>query len=65
MIVAWIEKNLQNTSDPKQHGKALKRQLKDYWRYRVGNYRIPADINQDEVKIIVINVGHREDIYKQ
>lgn len=63
MIIAWIEKNLQNTSNPKRHGKALKGQLKEYWRYRVGNYRILADINQDEVKIIVINIGHRKDIY--
>ncbi|KIH70682.1 type II toxin-antitoxin system RelE family toxin [Salinicoccus roseus] len=65
LIIAWIEKNLQNTSDPKQHGKSLKGQLKDYWRYRVGNYRLLAEINQDEVKIIVINIGHRKDIYKQ
>lgn len=64
MIVSWIEKNLQNSSDPKQYGKSLKGSLKDYWRYRVGNYRILADINQEEVKIIIINIGHRKDIYK-
>lgn len=64
MIVSWIEKNLQNATNPKQHGKALQGQLKDYWRYRVGNYRILADIDQDEIKIIIVNIGHRKDIYK-
>ena len=57
MIVSWNEKNLQNASDPKRHGKALKGQLKNYWRYRVRNYLILTEIDQDEVKIIVINNG--------
>ncbi|MFC3388692.1 type II toxin-antitoxin system RelE/ParE family toxin [Salinicoccus sesuvii] len=64
MIVAWIEKNLKGTTHPKQHGKALKGELKEYWRYRVGNYRILADIDSDEIKIIVVGIGHCKDIYK-
>ncbi|ONK24680.1 addiction module toxin RelE [Bacillus sp. VT-16-64] len=63
MIIAWIEKNLINTENPKSLGKNLKGNLKEYWRYRVGNYRILADINNDEVKIIIFNIGHRKDIY--
>lgn len=64
MIVSWIEKNLIDATNPKQHGKPLKGGLKDYWRYRVGNYRILADIDQDEVKILIVDVGHRKNIYK-
>lgn len=64
MILAWIEKNLVGTDNPKQYGKALKGSLKEYWRYRVGNYRILADIQDDEVKIIIFNIGHRREIYK-
>lgn len=64
MIISWIEKNLVNTDNPKQHGKALKGNLKEYWRYRVGDYRILADINDDEIKIIIFNVGHRQEIYE-
>lgn len=63
LIVSWIEKNLINTEDPKATGKALKGPLSIYWRYRVGNYRILAEINDNELKIIVVNVGHRKDIY--
>jgi len=65
IILSWIEKNLKNTNNPRQYGKALKGSLKGYWRYRVGNYRLLADINHEEVKIIIFNIGHRKDIYKK
>lgn len=64
IIVNWIAKNLENTNDPRIFGKSLKGNLKDYWRYRVGNYRIIAEINDDEVKVLIIEVGHGKDIYK-
>jgi len=63
MILAWIEKNLMDTDNPKQYGKSLKGNLGDYWRYRVGNYRILADIDEEQIKIIIFNIGHRKDIY--
>lgn len=63
LIIAWIEKNLIDTEDPRDLGKGLKGNLKAYWRYRVGNYRILADIEDDEIKIIVFNIGHRKDVY--
>ncbi len=64
IIWAWIEKNLIGTDNLKEHGKALKGTLKDYWRYRIGNYRILADIDNEEIKIIIFNIGHRKDIYE-
>ena len=65
IMVNWITKNLENTNDPRVFGKALKGNLKDYWRYRIGDYRIIAEINDDEVKILIIEIGHRKDIYKK
>lgn len=64
MIVNWIERNLENADDPKKLDKTLKGNLKNYWRYRVGDYRIIAEINDDEIEILIINIGHRKDIYK-
>lgn len=65
IIVNWIAKNLENTHDPRIFGKSLKGNLMDYWRYRVGDYRIIAEINNDEVRILIIEIGHRKDIYKK
>lgn len=64
MLMNWITKNLVNCKDPKIHGKALKGNLKGQWRYRVGDYRILCDIEDNKIIILVINVGHRREIYK-
>lgn len=64
-ILNWIEKNLLNTENPRQHGKGLVEDKSGYWRYRVGSYRLIADINEEEVIILILKVGHRRDIYKK
>ncbi len=63
LILSWIEKNLVNCSDPRIHGKALKGRLRDEWRYRVGDYRILANIQDDKILILVLKIGHRREIY--
>lgn len=64
ILVRWVINNLEGTDNPRLHGEPLKGNLKGYWRYRVGQYRIIADIQDHELVIVVINVGHRGDIYK-
>lgn len=64
LIKSWIEKNLLNTDNPRQHGKGLTGTLSQYWRYRVGDYRILAEINDTEIVIIIVEVGHRREIYR-
>ena len=63
LILSWIEKNLVNCSDPRIHGKALRGNLRDEWRYRVGDYRILANIQDDKILILVLKIGHRREIY--
>ncbi|MGT2803340.1 type II toxin-antitoxin system RelE family toxin [Streptococcus henryi] len=62
-ILYWIDKNLENTSNPRQYGKGLTANHSGEWRYRVGNYRILANIYDDEIVIEIFAVGHRKDIY--
>lgn len=57
-------KNLVDCVELRIHGKALKGNLKNQWRYKVGNYRIMCDIEDDKLIILVINVGHRREIYE-
>lgn len=63
LILAWIEKNLVGCADPRQHGKGLTANHSGEWRYRVGNYRILANISDCEVLILVLRVGHRSEVY--
>ena len=65
LIKSWIEKNLVGTTNPRLHGKALKGDKGEYWKYRVGDYRIIAEIVDREVLILVVEIDHRKDIYKR
>ena len=62
-IYNWIGKNLVNCDDPRRIGKALTGQFKGSWRYRVGNYRILAEIHDDKLIILLIEIGHRSTAY--
>jgi len=64
LILGWIRKNLEGTTNPRVHGKALSANRSGQWRYRVGDYRIIAEIIDNQVIILVLNIGHRSDIYK-
>ena len=63
-ILAWIEKNLVDCTNPRQHGKALSANRSGQWRYRIGDYRLLVYIKDDELIILVVSAGHRKDIYR-
>lgn len=63
MLKGWIEKNLMNCENPRTHGKALSANRSGQWRYRVGDYRILADIQDEKIVILLLAVGHRSKIY--
>ncbi|MDR0853196.1 MAG: type II toxin-antitoxin system RelE/ParE family toxin [Clostridiales Family XIII bacterium] len=64
LIVAWIRKNLEGCSNPRQHGKGLTANRSGKWRYRIGDYRIIADISDEKVTVLVLEVGHRSKVYQ-
>lgn len=64
LIKKWIQNNLVGCSNPYFSGKPLKGTKKGLWRYRVGNYRIIANIIDTEIIIEIVDVGHRQSIYK-
>ena len=65
MLRAWIDKNLVDCENPRQHGKGLSANLSGQWRYRIGDYRLICQINDDKLIILALTVGHRRDIYKE
>ena len=64
-ITKWIDENLEGCENPRSRGKALKGNLHGNWRYRVGNYRIIAKIEDDKILITVVDVDHRKQIYSR
>lgn len=65
IIVKWIRKHLENCDDPRVSGKVLSANLKGYWRYRIGDYRLLAEINDNKLIIVAISIAHRSEVYDQ
>ena len=64
IIYKWIEKNLEGCENPRQYGKALHGNLRGKWRYRVGDYRIISEIQDEKIVILIVDVAHRNKVYK-
>ncbi len=64
LVLAYVRKNLEDCENPRNLGKALQGNLGDKWRYRVGDYRIIAKIEDEKILISVLEVAHRREVYK-
>ena len=64
LIIGWIEKNLEGCENPRIYGKNLIANKSGQWRYRIGDYRIICEIQDEEITILVLEVGHRTSIYQ-
>ena len=63
LIIGWLEKNIQGSENPRVHGKGLVENKSGQWRYRIGDYRVICEIIDKQVVVLVLEVGHRKDIY--
>ena len=63
LILKYLRERIATAEDPRRFGHALTRDLKGLWRYRVGDYRIVASIEDDRFVVLVVTVGHRREVY--
>ncbi len=63
-IVAKL-REISEMDDPRSTGKALSGNLSGLWRYRVGDYRIICDIEDEVLVVLVIDVAHRREVYRR
>jgi mRNA interferase RelE/StbE len=61
-IVDFVETRA--APDPRAVGKALTAQFASLWRYRVGHHRIIVSIDDAVLRILVVRVGHRREVYR-
>ena len=50
--------------EPQQRGKALTGNLSELWRFRAGDYRVICQLENACLRILVLKVGHRKDVYR-
>jgi len=64
-IASFLTNRVAASSNPRLLGKALSgSKLGDYWRYRVGNYRVICEILDDKLVILAVSIGHRREVYR-
>lgn len=63
-ILKYLRTRLAVLDDPRQLGAALSGPLAGYWRYRVGDYRLICEIKDDVLIVVVLEIGHRREVYR-
>ena len=65
-ILAFLQGRVAELDDPRSIGEARKgSKLGEFWKYRVGDWRIIASIEDDALRILVVRIGNRREVYRQ
>lgn len=65
-ILVFLRDRIASLDDPRSIGEALKgSQLGEFWKYRVGDWRIIANIEDDVLRILIIRIGNRREVYRR
>lgn len=57
-------KDLAKLPNPRFCGEPLTGNLSNFWKYRIGDYRLVCKIHDDELLVMVVKIGHRSNVYK-
>ena len=64
-ILLFLQERVSNLEDPRSLGEALKgSRLGDFWKYRVGDYRLISSIEDGALRILVVKIGNRREVYR-
>ncbi|HEX4786183.1 MAG TPA: type II toxin-antitoxin system RelE/ParE family toxin [Candidatus Sulfotelmatobacter sp.] len=64
IIQRFLRERLMPAENPRQWGKPLHGEKRSLWRYRVGDYRLICDIQDERLVVLLLEVGHRKDVYR-
>ncbi len=64
-ILIFLRQRVSALDDPRAIGQALKgSKLGEFWKYRVGDFRVIASIEDHAVRILVVRIGNRREVYR-
>jgi mRNA interferase RelE/StbE len=63
-ITRYLAHKVATSQDPRELGKPLSGKLKHLWSYRVGDYRVLCEVQEERFVVIAITIGHRREIYR-
>lgn len=62
-IKKYLDERIATDEDPRRFGEGLTENLAGLWKYRIGNFRVIADIQEHKIVVLVVRVGHRSKVY--
>ena len=62
-LLDWLDDRIEGCKNPRHFGEPLRGDMAGLWRYRVGDYRIICEIEEQQLVILALAVGHRREIY--
>jgi mRNA interferase RelE/StbE len=63
-IVDYMDERVATLDDPRSAGKPLSGALGGLWRYRIGDYRVICDLQDGQLRVLVVRIGNRREIYR-
>ena len=63
-IIGFFRERVVHASDPASLAEPLRGEFRGLWRFRIGDYRAICDIQRKQVLVLVLEVGHRKEIYR-
>lgn len=63
-IVDYMDSRVAELDDPRALGNVLTGPLEGLWRYRVGNCRVLCEIEDRVLRVLVVRIGHRREVYR-
>jgi mRNA interferase RelE/StbE len=63
-IYRYLNERIAQADDVRDYGKSLQHELSGLWRYRVGDYRILCRIEDQRLTVLVVEIGHRSNVYE-
>jgi mRNA interferase RelE/StbE len=64
-IVRYLREKIATDQDPRRFGDPLRKELNGLWKYRIGQYRIICSIEDSNLVVLVVRVGHRRYVYNK
>jgi mRNA interferase RelE/StbE len=63
-IFDYMDERIAPHANPRNAGKALSGPLGQFWRYRMGDFRIICEIHDDTLRVLVVRIGNRREVYR-
>ena len=64
IILSWMDKNIDGCENPRDHGKGLTTERSGEWRYRIGDFRVLCEKQDDRLVVLAFKVEYRSKVYK-